>query len=159
MVRCVPQLAVQLINAVCSECVTILTSAQSSQPSNLCTGYFKYIVMHNYRMSAEFNFHDDLHPTCTLQTLFELQKTDTLCDVTVVVNEDEIRAHKVVLATASPYFRYQQALCDPFTSKFGSSYEKQYHLNVCRNLDTSNFKSFVLCLCPCLQYSLSKKIP
>jgi hypothetical protein len=58
-------------------------------------------------MSAEFNFHDDLHPTCMLQTLFELQKTGTLCDVTVVVNEDEIRAHKVVLASASPYFRYQ----------------------------------------------------
>ena len=152
MVRCVPQLAVQLINAACLECVTILTSAQSSQPTNLCTSYFKHIIMHHYkncrcRMSAEFNCHDDLHPTCMLQTLFELQKTGTLCDVTVVVNGDEIRAHKVVLASASPYFRYQQALCNPFTSKFGSSYEKYYHLNVCRNLDTFNFNfnNSVLC--------------
>jgi hypothetical protein len=56
-------------------------------------------------MSAEFNFHDDVHTTCMLQTLFELQKTGTLCDVTVVVNGGEIRAHKVVLASASPYFR------------------------------------------------------
>jgi hypothetical protein len=57
-------------------------------------------------MSAQYRVHDGLYPTCLLQTLFELQKTDSLCDVTIVVNEDEIRAHKVVLASASPYFRY-----------------------------------------------------
>lgn len=101
-------------------------------------------------MSAEFSFHDGLHPTCLLQTLFELQKTGTLCDVTVVVNGDEIRAHKVVLASASPYFRYHYTLCDPFTSKFDSAYKKYYHLNVCRNLDTFNFNNFLLCLCPYL---------
>ncbi|XP_033609735.1 kelch-like protein 2 isoform X2 [Cryptotermes secundus] len=57
------------------------------------------------RMSAPYKFHDGLHPTCTLQTHFELQKTESFCDVTIVVNEDEIRAHKLVLASVSPYFR------------------------------------------------------
>lgn len=56
-------------------------------------------------MTTQYKFHDGLYPTCLLQTLFELQKTDSLCDVTVVVNEDEIRAHKLVLASSSPYFR------------------------------------------------------
>lgn len=56
-------------------------------------------------MFAPYKFHDGLHATCLLQTLVELQKTDSLCDITIVVNEDEIRAHKLVLAAASPYFR------------------------------------------------------
>jgi hypothetical protein len=56
-------------------------------------------------MCSQYKFHDALHATCLLQTLFQLQKTDSLCDVTIVVNKDELRAHKLVLASASPYFR------------------------------------------------------
>jgi hypothetical protein len=58
-----------------------------------------------YRMSSVYKFHDFLHPICILRSLFELQSTGSLCDVTLAVNGDEIRAHKVVLASASPYFR------------------------------------------------------
>jgi hypothetical protein len=57
-------------------------------------------------MSSVYKFNDGLHPTCVLQTLFELQSTGCLCDVTLAVNGDEIRAHKVVLASSSLYFRY-----------------------------------------------------
>jgi hypothetical protein len=56
-------------------------------------------------MSSVYKFHDVLHPVCILQSLSELQNTASLCDVTLAVNGDEIRAHKVVLASASPYFR------------------------------------------------------
>jgi hypothetical protein len=56
-------------------------------------------------MSLEYKFHDGVYPTCLLQNLFELQETASLCDVTLAVDGNEIRAHKVVLASASPYFR------------------------------------------------------
>lgn len=80
----------------------------------ICQGKFEECIFHNlyclvlhyrYRMSSVYKFHDGLHPICILQSLFELQNTGSLCDVTLVVNGDEIRAHKAVLASASPYFR------------------------------------------------------
>ncbi|XP_069687912.1 kelch-like protein diablo [Periplaneta americana] len=56
-------------------------------------------------MAPDYKFHDGIYPTCLLQNLFELQDSGSLCDVTLCVNGDEIKAHKVILSSASPYFR------------------------------------------------------
>ena len=56
-------------------------------------------------MVLQYKFHDRLYPTCLLQNLFELQQSACLCDVTIDVNGEEIKAHKAILASASPYFR------------------------------------------------------
>ncbi|PSN37426.1 hypothetical protein C0J52_19033 [Blattella germanica] len=56
-------------------------------------------------MAPENKFQDGLYATCLLQNLFELQQSECLCDVTINVNGRNIKAHKAVLASASPYFR------------------------------------------------------
>ncbi|XP_041357130.1 kelch-like ECH-associated protein 1 isoform X2 [Gigantopelta aegis] len=45
------------------------------------------------------------HPKEALDTMKTLQRAHKLCDVTLVVGEDEIPAHKIVLAASSPYFK------------------------------------------------------
>ena len=45
------------------------------------------------------------HPKEALEVMQALRVADKLCDVTLRVGEEEVRAHKVVLASSSPYFR------------------------------------------------------
>ena len=45
------------------------------------------------------------HPKEALDTMKTLQRAHKLCDVTLVVGEDSIPAHKIVLAASSPYFK------------------------------------------------------
>lgn len=45
------------------------------------------------------------HPKEALEVMSILRRSKKLCDVTLVVGEEKILAHKVVLAASSPYFR------------------------------------------------------
>ena len=47
------------------------------------------------------------HPTDTLRSMQELRDEEKLCDVTLLVQGVEIKAHKIVLAASSHYFRYR----------------------------------------------------
>ena len=53
----------------------------------------------------------------------ELFNSEQLCDVTLKVNERRIHAHRVVLATVSPYFRAM------FTNKMLESGKNNYYHN------------------------------
>ncbi|EDO33438.1 predicted protein, partial [Nematostella vectensis] len=50
------------------------------------------------------NFVDSLHPGCVLSRLQELRKNEELCDITLLVENKRITAHKAVLAATSRYF-------------------------------------------------------
>lgn len=54
--------------------------------------------------SKQMEYISDKHPKMLLHSLSILRRRDELCDVTIVVNERHIRAHKVLLAAFSPYF-------------------------------------------------------
>ncbi|XP_034249410.1 kelch-like protein 5 [Thrips palmi] len=55
--------------------------------------------------TTNLNYADSLLPTCLLQSLCQLWRSATFCDVVLVAEGREIAAHKVVLAAASSYFR------------------------------------------------------
>lgn len=50
------------------------------------------------------NYKDSFHPCHVLETLKRLYMKKELCDVVLVVDEEEIKAHRVVLAANSAYF-------------------------------------------------------
>ncbi|GLH04414.1 Ring canal kelch protein [Gryllus bimaculatus] len=54
---------------------------------------------------SSMKFCDQIYPTLLLQDLSELRKSGVLCDVSLVVNNEELLVHKSILAAASPYFR------------------------------------------------------
>ena len=39
------------------------------------------------------------------ENLVELRKSSKLCDVTLIVGDEDFRCHRIILAAASPYFR------------------------------------------------------
>lgn len=45
------------------------------------------------------------HASNMLESLSDLYKTETLCDIILNVGTCKIRAHKIILAAFSPYFR------------------------------------------------------
>ena len=49
--------------------------------------------------------HDQVLPAVLSASLLELWKSEVLCDVVLSAGGEEIKAHKVVLAASSPYFR------------------------------------------------------
>ncbi|XP_046992930.1 kelch-like protein 28 isoform X1 [Schistocerca americana] len=49
--------------------------------------------------------HDKLHANIVLQNVALFQHSKELCDITLIVENEEIRAHKIVLAASSLYFR------------------------------------------------------
>lgn len=50
------------------------------------------------------NYKDSFHPCHVLETLKKLYLKKELCDVVLIVDEQEIKAHRVVLAANSVYF-------------------------------------------------------
>ena len=58
---------------------------------------------------------DERHPHQLLEAMTELWMRKDLCDVSLVVGDREINAHRVVLSAASPYFRAM------FTSEMSES--------------------------------------
>ena len=44
------------------------------------------------------------HPKEALEVMQALRRARKLCDVTLVVGSESLQAHKLVLASASPYF-------------------------------------------------------
>lgn len=54
-------------------------------------------------MSLE-NGKDAFHCSLVLNSLCQIYKEGNLCDISLVVGENEIKCHKVVLAANSPYF-------------------------------------------------------
>ncbi|XP_055327885.1 kelch-like protein diablo [Paramacrobiotus metropolitanus] len=50
-------------------------------------------------------YFSEKHHRDMLESLFQLRKSRELCDVTIVVNDRHIFAHRAVLAACSPYFR------------------------------------------------------
>ena len=51
------------------------------------------------------NFVDDSLPKETLESMEQLRRNEELCDVELVVDQQRFRAHRVVLAASSMYFR------------------------------------------------------
>ncbi|XP_071116655.1 kelch-like ECH-associated protein 1B isoform X2 [Haliotis cracherodii] len=54
---------------------------------------------------GSMNFTIMKHPKEALEIMSILRRTKKLCDVTLIVGEEKLMAHKIVLAAASPYFR------------------------------------------------------
>nr|AZM32564.1 kelch-like ECH-associated protein 1 [Cristaria plicata] len=57
--------------------------------------------------SADGSMHFTItkHPKEALEVMNVLRRSSKLCDVTLVVSEEKFLTHKIVLASASPYFR------------------------------------------------------
>lgn len=54
--------------------------------------------------SAVFAYESSVHSTNVLLSLNDQRKKDVLCDVTVLVEGQQFRAHRSVLAACSSYF-------------------------------------------------------
>ncbi|XP_022099103.1 kelch-like protein 20 [Acanthaster planci] len=55
--------------------------------------------------SSRFVYTSDRHPRETLEMINILRRQRELCDVVIVVNENKIYAHRIILSACSPYFR------------------------------------------------------
>ena len=69
------------------------------------------------------------HAKSILNAMNSLRKSNTLCDVTLRVDDDDFPAHRIVLAACSDYF------CAMFTNEVGSSMS----LNRSLGTDDDNF--------------------
>ncbi|KAG8444677.1 hypothetical protein GDO86_009736 [Hymenochirus boettgeri] len=55
-------------------------------------------------LELQVNIHSSSHKDTLLTSLEEQRKKDFLCDITVIVENEQFRAHKAVLAASSEYF-------------------------------------------------------
>ena len=54
---------------------------------------------------TDVNYTDVAHFKSLGQSINCFRENDELCDVTLLVEGQKIRAHKIILAAASPYFK------------------------------------------------------
>ncbi|XP_023295821.1 ring canal kelch protein isoform X2 [Lucilia cuprina] len=64
----------------------------------------KHIQRPNSKDRCVGQYHNELHTTRSFEAMNEMRKQNLLCDVTLVAEDIEIPAHKMVLASCSPYF-------------------------------------------------------
>uniref|UniRef100_A0A1A9VXN3 BTB domain-containing protein n=1 Tax=Glossina austeni TaxID=7395 RepID=A0A1A9VXN3_GLOAU len=64
----------------------------------------KHIQRPNSKDRTVGQYHNELHSTRSFEAMNEMRKQNLLCDVTLVAEDMEIPAHKMVLASCSPYF-------------------------------------------------------
>uniref|UniRef100_A0A1A9W0K6 BTB domain-containing protein n=1 Tax=Glossina brevipalpis TaxID=37001 RepID=A0A1A9W0K6_9MUSC len=64
----------------------------------------KHIQRPNSKDRTVGQYHNELHSARSFEAMNEMRKQNLLCDVTLVADDMEIPAHKMVLASCSPYF-------------------------------------------------------
>lgn len=66
----------------------------------------------------QMEYISDKHPKMLLHSLSMLRRRGELCDVTILVSDKRLQAHKVLLAAYSPYFLGNFILYEFFRSYF-----------------------------------------
>ena len=83
---------------------------------------------------ARFVYTSDRHPRETLEMINILRRQRELCDVVIVVNEQKIYAHRIILSACSPYFRAM------FTGELAESRQTEVTI---RDIDESAMEQLV----------------
>ena len=81
-----------------------------------------------------FYYQSAYHQTTLMENLSQLYDTQTLCDITLIAEGSQIKAHRSVLAACSPYF------ASMFTSNLRESQEDTIEL---KNITLSSLKALI----------------
>ena len=82
-----------------------------------------------------FSYSNPHHQNLVMESLYQLYKSQSLCDVTLIAEDQQIKAHRAVLAACSPYF---------YTMFTGSLKESQQEVIEIQNITFLSLDKIVL---------------